>query len=145
MTERKTPFYKGDFRNDAIDGNHRNWFVGKFLEEEPRKTEHLEIKYWAYGKGESVNHPIKISCTIECTLILKGQITGTVAGRDVKLSSGEYVVISPGTPNGLPQQVLEDVQGLTIKAPCIPEAKHEIAELKKDGSIWFKVESLDPR
>ena len=144
MTELKTSFYKGDFRKDAIEGNHNNWFVGKYLEEEPNKTELLEIKYWAYGKGESVNHPIKTSCTIECTLIFKGQITGTVSGRDVDLSTGEYVVISPGTPNGLPQQVLEDVQGLTIKAPSIPAAKHERAELK-DGGFGFKVESLDPQ
>ena len=140
MAKKDRCFYRGNFRKDADEAErqHKRWFVGAYLEAKPRKTELVEIKHWKYERGARP-HDIKTSCTIECTLILCGKITGMVAGRDITLSGGDYVVIAPGTPNALPQKVLEDVEGVTIKAPSIPVAKHIKVKLRRGG--WrFRVE-----
>lgn len=89
----------------------------------PQKTEHVEIKYWEFPVGQT-DHQTKISDIIEVTFIIKGKVSGTINGQNVSLSSGQYCVISPGTENNLSVNVLEDVVGLTIKAPSDPGAKH---------------------
>lgn len=139
-------FYKGNFRKDAReDANARKgWFVGAFDGlQRPRMTELVEIKYWKYKKGK-VNHEPKTSCTIECTLILKGSVRGMVGDGDVKLEAGQYVVIAPGTPNALPQKVTKNVEGLTIKAPSITVAKHLLKKKVRD-EIWLgEIKRCDP-
>jgi quercetin dioxygenase-like cupin family protein len=82
----------------------------------------VEFKYWEYPEG-AVNHAEKTSATLECTLILKGEITGLIDGKMESLHAGQYVVISPGVPNGFPKTVQKKVVGLTIKAPSDPSAK----------------------
>lgn len=113
------PVYIGEFKKDA--GLHNGWFVGSFIESGPRRTDKLELKYWEFDKD--VNHPEKTSGTLECTLILEGEITGLISGKMESLHGGQYVVISPGVPNGFPKAVHKKVVGLTIKAPSDPSAK----------------------
>lgn len=128
--------YMGDFRNDARTEDYHNWIVGKFVKEQnPRNTELVEIKFWKFKKGEKTDHENKTSCTIECTLILSGLIKGTIDNEERKLCAGDYVVIAPGTPNDFPQEVLEDTEGLTIKAPSIPAAKHLLVSQESDELI----------
>ena len=143
MTDLAACFYRGNFREDAAY-SERGWFVGAFRKlERPRRTELVEIKYWDYKKGEP-NHDSKTSCTIECTLILKGRMRGMVGDGDIELSAGEYVMIAPGTPNALPREVLEDVEGLTIKAPSITVAKHLLKERLSD-EVWVaEIKRCDP-
>ena len=129
---RTKPFHKGRFDTEAERGKHRGWIVGAFMEQGPRKTELLEIKYWHKPK----EHEIKTSCTFECTMILSGKVVGKVAGRRITLSAGQYVVIPPGVPNGIPQKILaKPVRGLTIKAPSIHVAKHEVICCDKRGKV----------
>jgi quercetin dioxygenase-like cupin family protein len=143
MPEQTKCFYQGNFRDDARKGVN-NWVVGAFdTLQPPRRTELVEIKYWDYKKGEP-NHDPKTSCTIECTLILKGRIRGMVGDGDIELSAGEYVMIAPGTPNALPREVLEDVEGLTIKAPSITVAKH-LLKGKSSDEVWLgEIKRCDP-
>ena len=119
----KTSYYVGSFKKDANEGNHRGWIVGTFMEELPRKTEALEIRYWDFKVGEDTKHPTKMSGTIECTFILKGKTRAFIGSEEVILKEGDYVVIEPGTPNNLIVEILEDTIGLTIKAPSDPSAK----------------------
>jgi quercetin dioxygenase-like cupin family protein len=114
--------YIGEFRNDAREWIQPGWFVGKFMPRPPRQTDKVEFKYWEYDEGD-VNHPEKTSATLECTLILEGEITGLIDGKMVDLHAGQYVVIAPGVANGFPKSVGKKVVGLTIKAPSDPSAK----------------------
>jgi quercetin dioxygenase-like cupin family protein len=90
---------------------------------EPRKNEEVEIKYWEFKAGEEVGHGTKVSAIIECTFILKGRTRCLVGDDEIELKQGDYIVIKPGTPNNTVVEIIEDVVGLTIKAPSDPTAK----------------------
>lgn len=119
-------YYIGDFRDDALNGPNRGWILGTFKQDEPRKNDAVEVKYWERKAGEAPNHPTKVSATIECTLILKGKTRCMVDGQETTLKAGDYIVIQPGTPNNTVVEVLEDAAGITIKAPSDPAAKKVI-------------------
>jgi hypothetical protein len=148
MAEQTKCFYQGNFRDDARKGVN-NWFVGAFdTLQPPRRTELVELKYWdeAYLHQLDKPHQLKTSCTIECTLILKGRVRGAVGDGSIELGEGQYVVIAPGTPNAIPQEVLGDgkVEGLTIKAPSITVAKHLLKERLSD-EVWVaEIKRCDP-
>lgn len=116
------PFYVGSFRKDGLEEPNRGWIVGKFKEDFPRKNNEVEIKYWEYGVGKT-DHPTKVSSIIECTFILAGKSMAVINGQQLMLNAGDYVVIEPGIPNNTVVEVLENIQGLTIKAPSDPSAK----------------------
>jgi mannose-6-phosphate isomerase-like protein (cupin superfamily) len=112
-------YYKGnyydDYRNEYVE--HRGWLVGEFMECF-RKTSAVEIKFWKFKKNEKVEHEKKLqSKAIECTFILKGRIKGEIDGKEIVLSGGDYVIIPSLVINNFPKKILEDVEGLTIKAP----------------------------
>lgn len=119
-------YYVGDFREDGLNGPNRGWIVGTFIDNTPRRNEEVEIKYWEYKAGEIVDHGIKVSAIIECTFILKGRTKCLVDSDEIELKQGDYIVIEPGTPNNTVAKILEDVAGLTIKAPSDPTAKQVI-------------------
>ena len=116
-------YYVGDFREDGLNGPNRGWIVGTFIDKSPRKNNEVEIKYWEYKAGEVVNHGTKVSSIIECTFILSGKTRCLIGDDDIELKQGDYIVIEPGTPNNTVAEILEDVVGLTIKAPSDPTAK----------------------
>ena len=117
-------YYIGNYKNDAEkeQAEHRGWIVGKFFPGTPRMTDDVEIKYWEFPVGPT-DHPMKVSATIEITFILSGTVTAIIAGEEKQLSSGDYVVLQPGTPNNLVHFIAEPTTGLTIKAPSDPSAK----------------------
>ena len=119
----KDSFYIGEYREDAIHGPNRGWIVGTFIKDLPRKNDELEVMYWEFKAGETTNHPMKVSSIIECTLILKGKTKCMIDGEEKILKAGDYIVIKPGVPNNNVFEVLEDVVGITIKAPSDPKAK----------------------
>lgn len=95
------------------------------METGPRRTNDLEIKYWEYPKGPT-DHDCKVSTSIEATFILKGATKAEVDGEEIILNSGDYVIIQPGTPNNTVVEALDNVAGLTVKAPSDPDAKKVI-------------------
>jgi quercetin dioxygenase-like cupin family protein len=115
-------FYLGNFRSDALNGQHHGWVVGAFMEDGPRQTDAVEIKYWEFPVGEAM-HDKKISSTFETTFILEGKVSGEVNGQPIRLTKGDYVVIQPGVSNNVVKEVVEPARGLTIKAPSDPRAK----------------------
>jgi len=115
-------YYIGDYREDGLNEPNRGWIVGKFKETVPRKNDAVEIKYWEFDVG-ATDHPLKESSIIECTFVLSGKTKGTIAGNEILLKAGDYVVIQPGTPNNLVAEILEPATGLTVKAPSDPSAK----------------------
>jgi quercetin dioxygenase-like cupin family protein len=116
-------YYIGSYREDAVNGPNRGWIMGTFMADGPRKNSDVEIRYWEFPKGEPTNHPMKVSSIIECTIILKGETKAIIDGKEVILRQGDYVVITPGTPNNNNSEILEDCAGITIKAPSDPTAK----------------------
>ncbi|MCK4781665.1 cupin domain-containing protein [Candidatus Parcubacteria bacterium] len=114
-------FYIGSYQKNAK--KRRGWIVGHFMSG-LCKTDRVEIKYWRFKKGEVVKKEYKTQCcSVEVTIILQGKIDGEVDGREINLKAGEYIIIPPGVANAFPVNVYEDVEGLTIKSPSIPEDK----------------------
>jgi hypothetical protein len=64
--------YVGNYPKDSEDEYdlHRGWVIGKFMEESPRKNDHVEVKYWEFEAGDT-GHKAKTSGTLECTFISK--------------------------------------------------------------------------
>jgi mannose-6-phosphate isomerase-like protein (cupin superfamily) len=122
-------FYHGNYEKEAVieSTNPRKdkwWFVGHFMQEGHRKTKTMGLKYWKFNKGEEVSHKQKSGepLSTECNLILEGRVRGTIAGEEITLSAGEYVIIPPKTASNLIEEVLEEpLVGLTIKAPNDPD------------------------
>lgn len=124
-------FYVGDYKRDGLNGANNGWIVGTFVDSEPRKNEAVEIKYWEYSAGDTAKQYLKTSAIIECTFILKGSTKCLVDDQEIILNAGDYVVIKPGTPNNTVAEILEDVIGLTIKAPSDPSAKKIVKQNDK--------------
>jgi quercetin dioxygenase-like cupin family protein len=95
------------------------------MDRKPQKVDDVEIKYWEFDPGPT-GHGTKESQTFECTFILDGETIALVGGRETRLAEGQYIVISPGTPNNLIKYVVRRVRGLTVKAPSDPGAKQVI-------------------
>jgi len=115
-------FYTGSYQNDGLNEPNHGWIVGKFKDEAPRKNNEVEINYWEFEVGLT-NHPTKESTIIECTFVLSGKVKGIVAGEEVILKAGDYIVIEPGVSNNIVIEILENATGLTVKAPSDPSAK----------------------
>jgi mannose-6-phosphate isomerase-like protein (cupin superfamily) len=114
--------YVGKYQADSLNKKHRGWLIGKFMEESPRKTDHVEIKYWEI-KPDDNSHPAKTSTIIECTFIIEGHCTAMIDGHRYELHGGDYVVIEPETPSNVLEQVHSFTRGITVKAPSDPTAK----------------------
>lgn len=117
-------FYVGNYKEDSND-HHRGWIVGSFMEEEPRRTDLVEVKYWQVSVGDK-SHPAKTSGIYECTMIIEGHCTALIGDEVHELKAGSYVVIAPNTINNVLQEVHESTTGITIKAPSDPTAKKVI-------------------
>jgi hypothetical protein len=125
MNQNVEEYYVGDFRYDAQTNGQRGWLVGKFMDQKPQKVDEVEIKYWEFDPGPT-GRGTKSSQTFECTFILDGETIALIGGRETRLAEGQYIVISPGTPNNLVKYVVRRVRGLTVKAPSDPDAKQVI-------------------
>ena len=66
---------------------------------------------------------MKVSSTLESTLILSGTTEAVIDGEQLTLTAGDYVVIQPGIPNNLLVNVVQSTVGITIKAPSDVTAK----------------------
>lgn len=119
-------YYRGNFYKERSD--KRGWLVGQFMEKKSgRHTDDVEIKFWKFAKGEDAKHVAKyLKTAVECGFILKGKITGIIGSEKVVLEAGEYVVIPPGVVSNYPIEILEDVEGLTVKAPSVYGDKVEV-------------------
>jgi quercetin dioxygenase-like cupin family protein len=112
-------YYRGNFYHDSE--HQRGWLVGQF-KDGVRKTDKVEIKFWRFKKGEQTNHlPKHQDLAIESTFVLKGKIKGAIDGREIELEMGDYVVLPPGVVSNFPRDILEDAEGLTVKAPSIKD------------------------
>jgi quercetin dioxygenase-like cupin family protein len=119
-------FYVGNLRDDAVHGKNHGWVVGTFLQDLPRQTDHMEVKYWEYPKGVP-GHDTKTSVDVtEWVYILKGKSRALLGDQEIIVQAGDYVLIHPGTISNVLLEVLEDIQGVTVKSPSMPSAKQVI-------------------
>lgn len=121
-------YYKGNFFEDYEReyNPRRGWLLGQFMNEknpDKRGTDKMAIKFWRFEKDKPTNHPAKYQrFAVECTFILKGRIRAQIDYNDIELTAGDYVVIPPNIVSNLAMTILEDAEGLTIKAPsCNPD------------------------
>lgn len=101
-------------------GNKQDWVFGFFREiNSLAKTENFEFKYWHFNKGEECKHEPKFQVTgTEYNFIIKGKIKGRVGDqKDIILKTGDYIIIRPGEIVNLQQEIIEEVEGITIKTP----------------------------
>lgn len=117
----------GNLSDDAADINRGGWILGSFFPlggaEAVRHSGALEVKYWHFQPGQEHQHAEKVSSTLEWTYILRGSVTALIAGSPLKMREGDYVIISPETPNNLVHRVHSEVSAITVKAPSDPQAK----------------------
>ena len=121
MTNQNQKYYIGNYKKDAKE--NLGWFVGYFMESRPRCTEKFEIKHWEYPVGPTNHDKKKQKTAMECTIILRGKIEGQIDGKRIELKAGDYVIIEPGVESGFPDNVLEYVEGITIKVPSLKDDK----------------------
>jgi len=121
-------YYKGNFYQDYKHEYNlrRGWLLGQFMNEkdnDKRGTNKMAVKFWQFEKGKPTNHPPKYQrLAVECTFILRGKIKAQIDSNEMELVAGDYVVIPPNIVSNLAIEVLEDTEGLTIKAPsCNPD------------------------
>jgi mannose-6-phosphate isomerase-like protein (cupin superfamily) len=108
---------------DAYRENRDGWIVGHFMDNGPRRTYDMEVKYWKYPVGKPTGHSAKTLDIVEVTFILEGRTSAEIDCAQLELNAGDYVVIQPGTWNNLVAEILKDAVGLTIKAPSIWQHK----------------------
>jgi len=110
----------GEIGKLKTEGDKYDWIFGSFRENKSlAKNEVFELKYWNFKKGDECKHDPKfqISAT-EYNFILKGKIKGRVGDtKDIVLEGGDYIIIQPGEIVNLQQEIIEDVEGITIKVP----------------------------
>lgn len=120
-------YYRGNLHEDREREPERNgWLIGQFMNEKKldyRGTDKMAIKFWQFKKGQITNHKTKYQkFATECTVILKGKIKARIGSEEMILLAGEYIVLPPNTISNLALEILEDAEGMTIKAPsCIPD------------------------
>jgi mannose-6-phosphate isomerase-like protein (cupin superfamily) len=110
----------GEMGKLKTGGNKRGWIFGSFREiKSLAKTNDFELKYWFFKKGEEALHEPKFQVlATEYNFIMRGKIKGRVGDKkDIILEAGDYIVIRPGEIVNLQQEIIEDVEGITIKAP----------------------------
>ena len=113
-------FYQGNYKIESKEKG--GWFIGHFMDN-LRRSENIEIKYWEFEPGIPNHKKKSQKQATEITLILKGKIEGIIEGEKIKLDAGDYVYIPAGVVSGFPDNVLEYVEGITIKFPSIPNDK----------------------
>lgn len=116
-------FHRGNYKKESKEKG--GWFIGHFMDN-LRRSEDIELKYWEFAPGKTGHKKKRQKRSWEITLILKGKIDGVIEGERIKFETGDYVIIPPGVINGFPENVLECVEGLTIKFPSIPNDKELI-------------------
>jgi len=88
------------------------------------------MKYWTFAKNEKPDHELKVQRdATEYTFIIKGEIIGRVENEKIHLKTGDCIVIKPGTVNNLVEKVIENVIGITVKAPSI---QGDTVKIKKE-------------
>lgn len=117
-------YYKGNFYQDRENEltKRRGWLIGRFMDGY-RHSEKVSVRFWQFKKGEEKEHVLKYEReATECTFILKGSVKGVIDDQKIIFQAGDYVVIPAKIKSNIIIEVLDEpVEGLTIKAPSLPE------------------------
>ena len=112
-------FYIGKYKEDAKKAD--GWFLGHFMEDDIRKTDKVQFKYWEFKKGKNPENKTLTHKLPEYTIILKGKIEGEIDGQKIKLEAGDYIIIGAGVTHHYPINIYEDVEAFTFRTPSIPK------------------------
>lgn len=121
-------YYKGKYNIDYEKefSQRKGWLVGPFMNEKQnnlRGTKSMAIKFWKFKKNTPTGHAFKYQrFATECTFIFKGKLKAIIDSGEFEFIAGDYVVLPPNVVSNLAIEVIEDSEGLTIKAPSfIPD------------------------
>lgn len=108
------------------ENGKQGWIYGSFMPEGLHKDDRVEIKVAKLDKSfSSPPHYAKEGTKLD--IIWQGEAIWVVDGKEIRLSSGDYVIIPPKTTVAV-KQVLSDVLIVqTIKTPSLPDDKVVVA------------------
>jgi hypothetical protein len=98
----------------------RGWFVGNFMpgEDNPLRTEALEVKWYTHAKGETraqwaPGNPVKT-----LNILIRGHFVLLFPNQEVALEKeGDFVLFGPGLPHSY--RAVEESLILTVRWPSL--------------------------
>jgi len=98
----------------------RGWFVGHFMpgEENPLRTEELEVKWYIHARGETraqwaPGNPVKT-----LNILIRGHFVLLFPNQEVALEKeGDFVLFGPGLPHSY--RAVEESLILTVRWPSL--------------------------
>ncbi|HSX43951.1 MAG TPA: cupin domain-containing protein [Candidatus Saccharimonadales bacterium] len=108
--------------NIYADNERDGWIYGSFMPDGLQKDDRLEIKVAKLDKSfSSPPHYAKEGTKLD--IILQGSAIWVIDGEEVKLNSGDYVIIPPKTTVAVKQVLSDELIVQTIKVPSLPDDK----------------------
>jgi len=108
--------------NIFTDTKRDGWIYGSFMPDGLHKDDRLEIKVVRLEKSfSSPPHYAKVGTKLD--FILQGSAIWVIDDKEVKLSSGDYVIIPPKTTVAVKQVLSDELIVQTIKIPSLPDDK----------------------
>lgn len=110
-------------KGNVFDGKGQNgWFYGSFMPDGIQKDQRVEIKVAKLNKSfTSKPHYNKTSTKID--IIWQGQAIWEVDGKEIKMSSGDYLIIPPKTKVSVKEVLSNEMIVQTVRIPSIPNDK----------------------
>jgi quercetin dioxygenase-like cupin family protein len=98
----------------------RGWFVGNFMpgEDNPLRTEQLEVKWYTHAKGETraqwaPGNPVKT-----LNILIRGHFVLLFPNQEVALEKeGDFVLFGPGLPHSY--RAVKESLILTVRWPSL--------------------------
>jgi hypothetical protein len=98
----------------------RGWFVGNFMpgEDNPLRTEELEVKWYTHAKGETraqwaPGNPVKT-----LNILIRGHFVLLFPNQEVALEKeGDFVLFGPGLPHSY--RAVKESLILTVRWPSL--------------------------
>ena len=98
--------------------NTRGWFLGHFMpgEENPLRTEELELKWYTHLKGETRSEWAPGNPVRTLNVLIRGRFVLLFPDQEVPLEKeGDFVIFGPGVPHSY--RCEEDSLVLTVRWP----------------------------
>lgn len=106
----------------VVSKDTRGWFLGHFMpgEENPLRTEHLELKWYTHAKGEIREQWAPANPVKTLNVLVRGHFVLLFPDQEVSLEKeGDFVFFGPGVPHSF--RCVEESLVLTVRWPSAPQ------------------------